>query len=188
MRACRSLALVCMLALAVALGGCGTGSSSQDYDAPDPITVEADKQAIADATQEQMDAIKPEGTAEKHLLKHFSCKIVGEVQVEGTSATLDVEVSNVDVEKALESAGVELRAEDVVATLGEMYREERDEEMEEMLLDEAYEAIDACDEVVTTKLTLRYSKKGDVWTLDDDSAEEFADAVFPQAEAEATEK
>ena len=165
--------------MTVGLGACRAGLPQQQFGAPDVISTKDDEKAILDAMKKQLKSIKPKGEFYEHLFKRFSCKMADDVKVDGDVATLNVKVSNVNFETAFNAAYDAVGSGEMVSSLGELYREERDPEMYEAMYEELYKAIDASEDIVTTDLTLRFVKRDNAWGLDEKSAQEFAEAALP---------
>ncbi|MBR3318222.1 MAG: hypothetical protein IKG21_10445 [Atopobiaceae bacterium] len=182
-RAC-NLLLSALLAVFVTFGlsACRAGLPQQQFGAPEAISTKDDEKAIRDAMEKQLKAIEPKEEFHEHLLKRFSCKMANKVKVERDVATLDVKVSNVNLEAAFNAAYEAVGLDEMVSSLGELYREERDPEMYDAMYQELYKAIDASEDVVTTELTLHFTKHDNTWELDEKSAQEFAAAALPGLE------
>ncbi len=169
------LLLLCALMLS-----CCSQPQSQPEEHPveEPPSTEEDEKAILEATEEAIAGIEVETELEEHLLARFECEL-GEVDVEGNRATLEAHVSNADLPTALsEALGEFSDNEDIISSLGELYREGTDEELTDAFLDVLYGHVDECEDVVETDVTLRYTKRENEWTLDESSLEQFVAAAY----------
>lgn len=169
----RFVALICGLILSCMLVACDAGEQVDSVQ-----TTELDERAIVAATQEEIDSIKPTSDFEKHLLKQVSFE-VGDVHVEGDAATLDVRVTNVDVSKAVKDACKDLGEGDEVARIGDLYREDDINALDDAVMEVICDHIDHSTDKVTQNVVLHLTKKDNTWSLDKGSAEEFAHAVYP---------
>lgn len=168
-----------MLALTVA--GCAQPDASQVVASePEPPSTELDEKAILEAAEEAVDEIKPATEMDEHLLEFFTCDLDTTVEVDGDHAVLKVLVSNVDLPQALADAYEELgQNPETRASLGELYRDEEViEEFGAEMTKVIYDHISACDKMVDTTVELKFSKKGNEWKLEKESAKEFAHAAY----------
>ena len=167
---------LCVLLLVVALAGCGQTSPRVS----EPPSTELDEKAILDATEEAIDDIAPTTDLDEHLLARLKCEVKGVKVGKGGKATATVHVSNVDLGQALEDAYAEFGEDaDKVASIGELYREGTDDELWSELIDVLYKHIDSCKKLKETDVDLKFHMVEGSWSLDEDSAADFAHAAYP---------
>lgn len=167
--------------LALVLVGCAQPEASEQVvQEPEPPSTELDEKAILDAAEEAVDEIKPATEMDEYLLEYFTCDLEDTVEVDGDHAVLRALVSNVDLSQAIGNAYEELgHNPETIASLGKLYAEdETTEQLGKDLTEVIYKHISACDEMVDTTVELRFTKKGNAWKLEDESAKEFARAAY----------
>ena len=145
-----------------------------------------DEQAISEAAQEAVEEIEPTSELGVHLLGHLSCELESAVEVDGDEAVVVAHVSNVDLSQAIEEAYEQLAGDaETFTSLGDLYQEEADtdEEFFGIMRDVIYEHIDSSTALVQSDVELRFSKEGNTWTLDEQSAEDFARAAYAGLES-----
>lgn len=172
---------LCSVMVTLVLAGCAQPEVSEEVAGePEPPSTELDEKAILDAAEEAVDEIKPTTEMDEHLLEYFTCDLEDTVEVEGDHAVLRVLVSNVDLPQAIGDAYEELgQNPETRASLGKLYSEdETTEQLGKDLTEVIYRHISECDKMVDTTVELHFTKKGNTWKLEDESAKEFARAAY----------
>ena len=113
-----------------------------------------------------------------HLLSKFDYA-VGEIAVDGDSATAEVTVTNVDLRKASETLQGEI-ADDpqFLANLIAKGAQKDAEGIYALILEKLYDAIDDTADTASANATLKLEKRDGAWTVDDDSISELVSKSF----------
>lgn len=113
----------------------------------------------------------------KHLLRGFDYTI-DSVTVNGTVATADITITNVDVAHAYETA---FGSEEALKNDPEVqaFKESGDAEgYNQWFLAKFYDALDQETQTTSSKVTMRFSKEGNDWHAEPESIEELSRAIY----------
>lgn len=196
MKVHKTILKACQLALAVALAiGMSVGLSACRSDEQEiRANVETMLNAFKNPTKENLspymsEADKDSATVEQlnefgvdfyeflaHSLKHFDYRI-NEVKVEGDKATVKLDITNANINSAMEAARAEI---------SNMSREESERLYQEggmnalikKLIESLYKKLDESTDLVTTSMELKMNKENGTWTVDEGSLNELVGAVY----------
>lgn len=116
-----------------------------------------------------------------HLFKHFDYKI-GEVKVDGNTATVQVTLTNVDVAKIVKGASDEYMSSKSQEELLDLYAQGGENAIMQDVFKAVYEKLDSATDTKSTDVTLKLTKSDNEWSLDSQSEDDLVNAAFGGAD------
>ena len=186
------VALAMSAGLCLGLAACSGGSATSDEDL---IKAELDKglSALKNPTEESLktllgddmsslDSIKEMGIDPIEMLQHLFSKFnytIGDITVDGDTATAQVTMENVDVQTVMNETMANLQNdEDFIAKVSEAYASGNQEDMYKLIFDKVYEAVEASDKIVSNTVDLKLEKKDGQWTLDEEASKALVSSLY----------
>lgn len=184
-----SMLVACALALSLCVGlvGCALGKPSDEELIRAAVTQVLD--SLKDPTEESLSryvAADDIATLAEHgidpyeylghALSRFDYTIDG-VTVDGDTARADLTVTNVDLGTAMEAATawLEDNPDEYEDALGD---DNALDQVIQLLLDRLYEEIDRSDDLVSSSVTITFTKVDGVWQVDEDSMDGIVSALY----------
>lgn len=188
-----AMALVLCLVVPFALAGCGENKEAaikealtSEFDALKNPTEENLKEYLGEDLESDSDfqeladyGIDPYELL-GHLFKHFDYEI-GDITVDGSTATAQVKLTNVDVATVMNEASNEYIASKTQDELMALYAEGEDAIIQD-LFKMVYDKIDSTTDTTSTDVTLNLTETDDGWDLDDESQDALVSAAFGGAD------
>ena len=114
----------------------------------------------------------------QHVLRGFDYS-VGKIEVNGDTATAEVAVTNMDVNGVAEETMNRLKSDPESARkLAEINQNEGHAAMMRYVFNAMFDALDAVTESTTTDVTLKLTKNGNQWSVDEDSKTVLSEAIY----------
>ena len=114
----------------------------------------------------------------QHVLRGFDYSI-GKIEVSGDTATAEVAVTNLNVKNVMEETMNRLKSDPESASkLAEINQSEGHAAMMRYVFSALFEALDAVTESTTTDVTLKLTKNGNKWSIDEDSETVLSEAIY----------
>lgn len=111
-----------------------------------------------------------------HVFKHFDYEI-NNVKVEGDTATVEASFTNASLTDAFAAANTDYQSTDT-ATLAQIYQESGADGLEKKLMELLYKRLDEASDRTPTKATIKLTKEGGSWKVDDGSIQDFASSMY----------
>lgn len=178
----------CLLALALAVGLSGCGNNDEELIRTSVTEVmEVFKNPTPENLQEYIDDTDVDTSELEqygidlneflvHCFKHFDYTI-NDVKIDGDTATVDVTVTNADVQKAMEEA-----TNAVMGNLNNysdlLTAEDGEQQFMKIFFDEVYQQLDASEELVTNDTTLKLNKTDGEWDVDKEALDDVVSAMY----------
>lgn len=184
-----SMLVACVLALSLCVGltGCDLGRPSDEELIRAAVTQVLD--SLKDPTEESLSryvaaddiaTLAEHGIDPYEYLGHALARFdytIDDVTVDGDTARADLTVTNVDLGAAMEAATawLEDNPDEYEDTLGD---DDALDQVIQLLLDRLYEEIDRSDDLVSSSVTITFTKVDDVWQVDEDSMDGIVSALY----------
>lgn len=190
--------MACVLSLGVAggLSACGGNAEQVIRDG-----IDSELSAFKNPTKENLSKyvdedsssisqIKSLGVDPYEFLGHVFDKFdyeIGDIKVDGDTATAVVTVKNVDVASALEETSDYFKSSDNAAELMEIYQSDGETGLYKKFFSQFYEFVDAKEDTVSTDVTIHLTKKDNTWSIDDDSITDLVKGAYGGADLSSLE-
>lgn len=112
-----------------------------------------------------------------HLLSKFDYS-VGDISVEGNTATAQVTVTNVDIPAAMQAATDTMGTPETSERLAEIYNANDDQALMQAVIQIIYDAVDSTEGVVSTDTELTLTNTKGTWTIDQASLDELISGIY----------
>lgn len=112
-----------------------------------------------------------------HFFKHFDYQI-GDIKVDGKTATVSVTLTNVNVVDVVNQASSEYQSTKTQDELVALYNQGGEDAIVQDLFKLVYDKLDSATDTTSTDVTLSLTKGDDGWTVDSSSQEELLGAMF----------
>ena len=122
------------------------------------------------------------GEFANHMFANYKYTI-GDIKVDGDTATADVSVTNVDIQKVFQKVFDDIAndqewAKEVLRASAANDRDEAIAKTTQTLVDKFYQAIDNSKDQTTTDVTIHLTKTGNEWTIDTNDQEGLLAAML----------
>ena len=190
--------MACVLSLGVAggLSACGGNAEQVIRDG-----IDSELSAFKNPTKENLSKyvdedsssisqIKSLGVDPYEFLGHVFDKFdyeIGDIKVDGDTATAVVTVKNVDVASALEETSDYFKSSDNAAELMEIYQSDGKMGLYKKFFSQFYEFVDSKEDTVSTDVTIHLTKKDNTWSIDDDSITDLVKGAYGGADLSSLE-
>ena len=188
------VALAMSVGLCFGLAACSSSANSDET----AIKTELDKalgalkNPTAESIGELMDDTSTFEEFEKmgvdpiEMLQHLFGKFdytIDSVKVDGDTATAQLTLTNIDLEKAITSFTNDMGNDaEFTSQLISAYQSGGEAAMYELVFDKMYEYIDNSDELVTSEAELKLTKANGQWQIDENSEVEMISAMYGGAD------